>query len=100
MLDGIESRIQFISFDIDGVKQVSNLYKTDKENNAFIIVYSISDKLSFQVAIDIFKYIMINEKKAQPIILVGNKSDLVRKRAVSREGIFNVIKVFKYISNF
>lgn len=28
---------------------------------------------------------MVNEKKTQPIILVGNKSDLVRKRAISSE---------------
>jgi hypothetical protein len=28
---------------------------------------------------------MVNEKKTQPIILVGNKSDLVRKRAITRE---------------
>ncbi len=81
----MESKIQFISFDIDVVKQVPNLYKTDRDNNAFILVYSISDKWSFQVAIDLLKYIMVNEKKTQPIILVGNKSDLVRKRAITRE---------------
>lgn len=85
MLDGVESRIQFIRFDIDQVKQVPNLYKTDRDNDAFILVYSISDKLSFQIVIELLKYIMVNERKTQPIIIAGNKSDLVRKRSISRE---------------
>jgi hypothetical protein len=56
------------------------------------VVYSISDKSSFLIAIDTLKNIRFGENKAKPIILVGNKSDLVRKRSISREGKFLMIK--------
>lgn len=49
------------------------------------MVYSISDKASFNIAIDLLKSIRLSENKKQPVILVGNKSDLVRKRSISRE---------------
>ena len=65
----------------------SSVFEITKDNDAFIIVYSISDKSSFQVAIEILKSIRTSEAKNQPVILVGNKSDLVRKRSISREGI-------------
>jgi GTPase SAR1 family protein len=58
-----------------------------KDNDAFIVVYSISDKSSFSIAIDLIRSIRHSENQNQPVILVGNKSDLVRKRAISREGI-------------
>lgn len=53
--------------------------------DAYIVVYSITDKNSFDIAIDILKSIRISEVKNHPVILVGNKSDLVRKRSLSRE---------------
>lgn len=62
------------------------------------MVYSITDRQSFQTAVQYIKNIRDNEsansqssvKRHAPIILVGNKSDLVRKRAVTKEGkIFN-----------
>jgi GTPase SAR1 family protein len=60
------------------------------------VVYSITDRQSFQSALQIIKNIRDNEltnhqspiKRHVPIILVGNKSDLVRKRAVTKEGMF------------
>jgi len=59
-------------------------------------VYSIADRQSFQTAVQLIKTIRENEstndqtvlKRYVPIILVGNKSDLVRKRAVTKEGMF------------
>lgn len=59
-----------------------------KDNDAFIVVYSISDKASFATALDLLKCIRSSENKTGPVILVGNKSDLVRKRSVNREGQF------------
>jgi GTPase SAR1 family protein len=53
--------------------------------DAYIVVYSITDKNSFEIAIDILKSIRISEVKNHPVILVGNKSDLVRKRSINRE---------------
>ena len=57
-------------------------------------MYSITDRQSFQTAIQLIKNIREKEqtdnsssaiKRHTPIILVGNKSDLVRKRAVTKE---------------
>ena len=56
------------------------------------------------IAVDTIKNIRLggSENKSHPIILVGNKSDLVRKRSISREGnvflgvIFQFKKYTKY----
>ncbi len=61
--------------------------------DAYVVVYSIADRQSFQTAVQLIKNIRdhesINEqspiKRQVPIILVGNKSDLVRKRSVTKE---------------
>ncbi|RNA03006.1 GTP-binding GEM, partial [Brachionus plicatilis] len=84
LLDGIESKLQFVSMDIDMIKP-SSLSEITQDNDAFIIVYSICDKSSFGVAVEILKSVRSSEFKSQPVILVGNKSDLVRKRSISRE---------------
>ncbi|CAF0842137.1 unnamed protein product [Brachionus calyciflorus] len=84
MLDGVESKLQFVSMDIDMIKP-NSLSEITNDNDAYIIVYSISDKSSFNVAFEILKAIRSSEFKNQPVILVGNKSDLVRKRSISRE---------------
>ena len=105
MLDGIESRIQFISMDIDSVSYqvelrassamqtwqkviLSKLFQIKpgtnsiseiaRDNDAFIVVYSISDKQSFSVAIDLLRSIRMSDFTSQPVILVGHKSDLGR----------------------
>ena len=53
-----------------------------------MLVYSISDKSSFHIASELLKLVRNSENKNQPVILVGNKSDLVRKRCINREGYF------------
>ncbi len=62
--------------------------KCSVTGDAYIVVYSITDRQSFQTAIQLIKNIREKElaiKRHVPIILVGNKSDLVRKRAVTKE---------------
>lgn len=57
--------------------------------DAYVVVYSITDRNSFQNAVQLIKNIREREsavKRHVPIILVGNKSDLVRKRVVNKEG--------------
>jgi len=62
------------------------------------VVYSITDRQTFQTAIQLIKNIREKEsannqasiKRYIPIILVGNKSDLVRKRAVTKESKFEI----------
>ncbi|UJR09356.1 hypothetical protein I4U23_013600 [Adineta vaga] len=87
MLDGIESRLHVINIDVD-------LIKCSVTGDAYVVVYSITDRQSFQTAIQLIKNIREKEladnstiavKRHIPIILVGNKSDLVRKRAVTKE---------------
>lgn len=65
----------------------SSVFEITKDNDAFIVVYSISDKSSYHTAIDLLKSIRTSpDNKSKPVILVGNKSDLVRKRCINREG--------------
>ncbi|NWH68767.1 REM1 protein, partial [Geococcyx californianus] len=55
--------------------------------NAYVIVYSITDRSSFESASEL-RIQLRRARQAEdiPIILVGNKSDLVRCREVSIEG--------------
>jgi len=81
MLDGIESRLHIINIDVD-------LVKCSIVGDAYVVVYSITDRTSFQTAVQLIKNIREREitvKRHVPIILVGNKTDLVRKRAVTKE---------------
>lgn len=55
--------------------------------NAYVIVYSITDRVSFESASEL-RIQLRRTRQAEniPIILVGNKTDLVRCREVSVEG--------------
>ncbi|XP_057218599.1 GTP-binding protein REM 1 [Triplophysa rosa] len=54
--------------------------------NAYIIVYSITDRSSFESASELrIQLRRIRQAENIPIILVGNKSDLVRSREVAVE---------------
>ncbi|BFZ19239.1 hypothetical protein BsWGS_22278 [Bradybaena similaris] len=75
LLDGDESVMEFI----DGV----DAYHSDDVNvDAYIVVFSIVDRNSFVVARDLARQLRVNVGTDRAIILVGNKSDLVRKRQV------------------
>ncbi len=112
MLDGIESRLHIINLDDDLVcinlhliinkffaKKILQV-KSNITGDAYVVVYSITDRQSFQAAVQLIKNIREKEladteisiKRNVPIILVGNKSDLVRKRAVTKESKFERIK--------
>jgi len=66
-LDGVESILQFVSMDIDMLKlSTCSLFEITKDNDA-----------------------------DQPVILVGNKSDLVRKRSISRDGKLHKLIILK-----
>jgi hypothetical protein len=104
MLDGVESRLHFVSIDIElaGVCGVHELVK-ESSVDAFLVVYSISDKPSFLTAAETLKCLrtgneILGANRTRPCILVGNKSDLVRKRAVSATEARTL--AFKYASKF
>lgn len=55
--------------------------------DAYIIVYSVTDKSSFEKASELrIQLRRARQSENIPIILVGNKSDLVRSREVSVDG--------------
>lgn len=75
--------------------------------DAYVVVYSITDRQSFQTAVQLIKNIRDNEfisnpstlKRHVPIILVGNKSDLVRKRSVTKESsLFDKLFLLEFLS--
>ncbi|XP_045191712.2 uncharacterized protein LOC123548475 [Mercenaria mercenaria] len=78
-VDGEESTLEFVqsedfqdqeeSFQIDG----------------FVVVYCITERATFEIAIDLLKQIRDEVGSNKAIILVGNKSDLVRRRTISQE---------------
>lgn len=58
-----------------------------KVGNAYVIVYSVTDRASFDAASELrITLRRIRQAENIPIILVGNKSDLVRSREVAVEG--------------
>lgn len=56
--------------------------------DALVIVYSVVDNTSLKVAEDILQYLWRTQSGTdKAVILVGNKSDLVRTRAVPIVGM-------------
>ncbi|GBM66851.1 hypothetical protein AVEN_128524-1 [Araneus ventricosus] len=57
------------------------------EADAYVVVYTITDRSSFEKAVDIlFKLRERGCTMNKAVILVGNKSDLVRSRAITADG--------------
>ena len=66
--------------------QVENCLATYAPH-ACVVVYSVDDKNTFQVAEDILNYLWReNYTHEKSVILVGNKSDLARSRVISTAG--------------
>lgn len=58
----------------------------DYEVDAYVVVYSITDRRSFQKAEDFVNDIRASGHEVEAVIVVANKSDLVRGRLVAEEG--------------
>lgn len=55
--------------------------------SAYVIVYSVADRSSFEAAAELrITLRRARQNERLPIILVGNKSDLVRAREVNTQG--------------
>ena len=70
--------------------QEADLWR-DYSVDGYIVVYSITDRRSFQKACDVIAAIRQEAKRAskslnRPLLLVANKSDLERARVVPKEG--------------
>ena len=85
---GTKETIRF--YDTQGIEVSSPSIKEDLPRHlfaladAYVIVYSIDDEASFQVAEAIRKEIekQTREKKETIVVLLGNKCDLLAKRKV------------------
>ncbi|KAK6178002.1 hypothetical protein SNE40_012848 [Patella caerulea] len=79
MLDGEESSVDFIdpAPDMD--------WRAQTTIDAYIIVFAIDDRTSFEKATDILYELKQRAETDNAIILVANKCDLVRTRVVSTE---------------
>lgn len=69
--------------------------------DAYLIVYSITDRASFEKASELrIQLRRARQTEDIPIILVGNKSDLVRCREVSISGQRAGAKTIETLSGF
>uniref|UniRef100_A0A914GWJ9 Uncharacterized protein n=1 Tax=Globodera rostochiensis TaxID=31243 RepID=A0A914GWJ9_GLORO len=81
-IGGHECDLNFTECDQQMVKQ--------RDFHAYLLVYSIDRKTSFRVALRALEELREKHCPA-PIILVGNKMDLERKRAVMENEVKNVV---------
>ncbi|KAK6104516.1 T-cell receptor beta chain ANA 11, putative [Brugia malayi] len=57
-----------------------------RSGNGFLLVFSVTDRNSFEEAIRLYKLILrVKDRDEFPIILVGNKADLDSDRLISRQ---------------
>ena len=59
--------------------------------DAYIVVFSVHDHMSFVVASEYLQYLRNELDSDRPIVLVANKVDLVRKRQISADGEFTIL---------
>ncbi|XP_050429291.1 GTP-binding protein GEM isoform X2 [Adelges cooleyi] len=80
MLNGEESELKFLNDSEISLKDDRVLKIAD----AYLVIYSVVDKHSFETAEIILKRLRENDSlRTRPIILVGNKVDMARSREVS-----------------
>ncbi|XP_064640665.1 GTP-binding protein RAD-like isoform X2 [Lineus longissimus] len=79
LLDGEESTMDI--YDLPTSRDPSDLGDAD----AYVVVYDITSRSSFDNAVDILFNIRKQQCRQVALILVGNKSDLVRSRQISED---------------
>ncbi|XP_050396858.1 GTP-binding protein RAD [Patella vulgata] len=79
LLNGEESTLEFID------PPDKNISIEELQLDAYVVVFSITDKASFDTATNITKYLRVELGTDRAILLVANKTDLVRKRKVSAD---------------
>lgn len=61
--------------------------------DAYIVVYAVDDEISFKIAKEVINklHAVPTSKEAMLIFLVGNKTDLVRRRKISTNRRFPIM---------
>jgi Rad/Gem-related GTP binding protein 1 len=95
LLEGEESVVEFIDLPYNGELNTWRDYDVD----GYVIVYSITDRRSYQKAIDLLYAIKADVANTKPIILAANKSDLERSRVIGKQEGRTVAETYacKYI---
>lgn len=57
--------------------------------DAYVVVYAINDHASFETAQALVRFLRVDYGTDRAILLVANKTDLVRKRKVTADGKWN-----------
>ncbi|VDO24487.1 unnamed protein product [Brugia timori] len=71
-----------------------------RSGNGFLLVFSVTDRNSFEEAIRLYKLILrVKDRDEFPIILVGNKADLDSDRLVSIPSFISLLKITSNITN-
>lgn len=90
MLNGEESELHFENI----TNPKMEIDKNDPQD-AFVVIYSVIDKASFQRAEDeLNRLVDLDLLRSRPAILVANKIDLARSRAVSTQGKYRKMITF------
>lgn len=72
-----------------------------EKSDAYLVVYSVVDKSSFGRAEQLLNVLQDTEQlRTKACILIGNKIDLVRSRAVSSQGWYLIHFLLKIYSTF
>lgn len=79
LLNGLETTLSFVDLPLPVQKDC--LLYSDIE--AYLVVFSLTDRQSFRYACDVLRLLRHHSRSDAAVILVGNKSDLVRGRRVS-----------------
>ena len=67
---------------------------TTEQIDAYVVVYSVEDRRSFETAIDRLQDIRRERGQLVALILVANKADHVRTRVVHQEGTFQYMREY------
>ncbi|CAG2195998.1 GTP-binding protein GEM-like [Mytilus edulis] len=87
-LNGEESTLEFL----DSRENEINLESIQAD--AYLVIFSIAHRDTFDVASDLLSELRVDLGSDRPIVLVGNKLDLVRKRKVNTEEAQDVSTVY------
>lgn len=79
LLNGLETTLSFVDLPLPVQKDC--LLYSDIE--AYLVVFSLTDRQSFRYACDVLRLLRHHSRSDAAVMLVGNKSDLVRGRRVS-----------------
>ncbi|ELT91600.1 hypothetical protein CAPTEDRAFT_65790, partial [Capitella teleta] len=88
LLDGEETMVDFVDVRRDQVGLL--LQSTNKHVEGYVLNFSITEHTSFQYVHDLVYEIRQERGSSKAVILVANKSDLVRSREVTEEELYDL----------